>query len=119
MLAKYIDRATIQYVPEIAEVERQQPVFDDEGEPTGETYTAIVSVSNYHMLTDEELKADGFKILIESPVPVEEGYYFTPYYTETKTKITQHWDRFENPPSPPYELSNQEITKLFNLLFGV
>lgn len=56
---------------------------------------------------DRLLKLAGYKPLIETPIPVREGYFYSPVYTETETEIIQSW--YEEQIIP--EVVNRQLSK--------
>lgn len=71
--------------------------------------------------TDADYEANGYKPIYETETPVEEGYYFTPAYTDRGTYIEQSWERHENPEEPiDYEaltVRNAAVSD-YNIMMG-
>jgi len=115
MLAKLID-GTLVLLPASYEVEREQredftvypddfadwPEEDKEAFPREyRTFSAMVWISGYDMLTEEEHLADGWKPVVETPMPEREGYYYIDKFEEADDAILQDWKEYEIPPAPP------------------
>lgn len=54
----------------------------------------------------DTLRQAGYKPVTETPMPSEDGFFFTPRWTETDTEIVQEWEKHQIPePEPAADFS--------------
>lgn len=81
MYVKYIDENNVEIAP--------NPIYGED--------------KVYANPTHETLVAHGYFPLIETPMPVKEGYYYTYHYELGEETVIRVWDEHEVPPEPEPE----------------
>lgn len=72
--------------------------------------------------TDEQLMQDGYKIIIETPMPDDapEGQHYEAQYTDSEDSITQNWILVDDEPvEPSGKTIEQRVTALEQDVHGI
>lgn len=67
--------------------------------------------------TETQLISDGYKPIMETPMPEDpapEGQHYEAQYTDGETQITQSWVLVDNPPADTSKTLEQRVTDLEN-----
>jgi len=101
MLVKLDENGNLIHLPKTGTLE----TYNEETEET-----EVITVSNYDALDEEILLANGWKPLVETPMPEpDEGYGYRTTYEDTGDEIVQSWEKYELPPEPTPQLSAEEM----------